>query len=56
MAEEYRREEKERMRRIVRVPKKPSRATSLDGGIEYFAGKHTGHEYATGIFRAGERT
>ena len=56
MAEEYRREEKERMRRIVRVPKKPSRARSLDGVIEYFAGKHAGHEYTMSISRAGERT
>jgi hypothetical protein len=54
--EDRKREENERMRRIVRVPKKPSRATSLDGGIEYFADKHAGHEYTTGISRAGEHT
>jgi hypothetical protein len=56
MVEEGRRRENERMRRIVRVPKKPSRATNLDGGIEYFAGKHASHEYTMGIFRAGECT
>jgi hypothetical protein len=39
--EDRKREENERMRRIVRVPKKPSRATSLDGGIEYFAGSQS---------------
>jgi hypothetical protein len=56
MAEEGRRRENERVRRIVRVPKKPSSATNLDGGIEYFADKHAGHEYTMGISRAGECT